>query len=257
MEVEIMNGEAYTFALKSALAEIQNICSDIKTSFLFDKEATIIAGGTETPEATLKRVAGSLGGILEKADAIGGLDSLLIEGNEGNVHIFSVNDMYLTMIVSKHADIQYLETVARVLIPTVIKLLSKLGPTPLNKSSTLTEPKRYEKLEEETENERKPMRRVELVPNQLIAESFGGIFTRGDNVQISENIMSQWRELIDGRDINLVELESLKGATRRCKVKTIQDAELENRAIIRIPERVCDALNIKKGELVKVRPIIN
>jgi predicted regulator of Ras-like GTPase activity (Roadblock/LC7/MglB family) len=126
-----MSKETYAFALKNALTEIRNVCPDVKTSFLFDKEANVVAGDAETPETRVEKVVKSLEGVLEKADTIGGLNSLVIKGSKGNAHISCVDDMYLTMIASKNADMKYLETVARVLIPTVIKLLDSLGPTPL------------------------------------------------------------------------------------------------------------------------------
>lgn len=260
-----MSNEAYSFALRNALTEIRNVCPDVQTSFLFDKEATIIAGDAETPEATTEKVVKSLEGILEKADTIGGLNSLVIEGSKGNVHISCVNDLYLTMVTSKKADMKYLKTVARVLIPTVIKLLDNLSPTPLRQlppSHDLLEPKIEEELQEEIEEEEskeveeEPMPDLELPSNQLIVESFGGLLVRGDTVQISEDIMSQWEELIDDKEISLIEIEAFNGKARQCKFKTLDNSKLENKAVIRIPEKVCQILDIKKGELVRVKPII-
>jgi len=267
-----MSNEAYAFALKNALTEIRNVCPDVQTCFLFDKDATVIAGDAETPEATLERVVSSLEGILEKVDTIGGLNSLVVECSKGNVHISCINDMYLTMVASKKADMKYLETVARVLIPTVIKLLDSLGPTPLKHfppSHTLLkrgmeeEPREEEKLREEIEEEEskeaeeEPIPELELPSNQLIVESFGGLLVRNDTVQISEDIMSQWEELLDGKEINLVEVESFNGKTSQCKVKTLDYSKLENRAVIRIPEKLCHTLDVKKGELVRIKPVIS
>jgi predicted regulator of Ras-like GTPase activity (Roadblock/LC7/MglB family) len=273
-----MSDEAYAFALKNALTEIRNVCPDVQTSFLFDKEATLVAGDSETPEATLSRVVTSLEGILNKAETLGGLNSVVIEGSKGSIHISCVDDMYLTMVASKDADMHYLETVARVLIPTVIKLLNSLNPTPLRHSLPphpllRTEEKEELKIDEEEgelqeeadveEQETKeadkeePMPPVELPSNQLIVESFGGLLVRSDTVQISDEIMSQWEELLDGKDIEIVEVESFNGKTSQCKVKALDDSKLENKAVIRIPEKLCQTLDIKKGELVRVKPIIS
>jgi len=270
-----MDNEAYASALKNALTEIRNACPNVQTSFLLSKDASIVTGDAETPDATIERVTGSLGGILEKADTIGGLDSLVIEGSKGNVHISCVNDMYLTMIASKEADMKYLETVARVLIPTVIKLLDNLGASPLRQLSstnTLSEPEEKglleenelleenglpEEIEEEVSNVGEPMPELELPSNQLIVEAFGGLFVRSDTVHLSEDIMSQWEELIDGKEITLVEIESFNGKTKQCKIKKVDDSKLENKAVIRIPEKVCQTLDVKKGELVRVKPVIS
>ncbi|UCE96477.1 MAG: hypothetical protein JSV51_02430 [Candidatus Bathyarchaeota archaeon] len=262
-----MNSDAYSLALKNALTEIRNICPDIRTSFLFDKEAAIVAGDAETSEATIKDVVGSLAGILSKADTMEGLNSLVVEANKGNVHIFYISDMYLTMITSKKADIKYVETTARVLIPTIIKLLDNLSYAPLKQQppSQTWEPeekisqedKEEKKEEKEQEkNRKKPTLNMELPSNQLIVESFGGLWVRSDTVHISEDIMSQWEEATDGKEIILVEIESFDGKTSQCKVKTLDHSKLENKAIIRIPEKLCQTLNIEKGELVRVKPII-
>jgi hypothetical protein len=205
---------------------------------------------------------------LEKADTIGGLNSLVVEGSKGNVHISCVNDMYLTMIASKNADVKYLETVTRVLIPTVIKLLDNLGPTPLRHktpSPSFLKPEVEKELREEVDEEKEEEiegikeeePEFELPSNQLIVESFGGLLVRNDTVQISEDIVSQWEELLDGKEIELVEVESFNGKTSQCKVKTVDDSKLENKAVIRIPEKLCETLDIRKGELVRVKPVIS
>lgn len=272
--------EAYAFALQNALTEIKKICPDVRTSFIFDKEAAVVAGDAETPETTFGKVVKSLGGIMDKADVIGGLDSLIVEGTESSVQISCVDDVYLTMIVSNKADMKYVETVGRVLIPTVLKFLNNLSPTPITQlppSHTLLKPRKeklHEEVEEEIEEEgveEEEMEeeenkeeetepnppQLELPSNQLIVESFGGLLVRSDTVQISKGIMSQWEETLDGQNINLVEIEAFNGQSSQCKVKTVNDSKLENKAVIRIPEKICQVLDVKKGELVRVKPVIN
>ena len=61
---------------------------------------------------------------------------------------------------------------------------------------------------------------------------------------------------MDNKDINLVEIESFNGKTSQCKVKTLDGSKLENQAIIRIPDKLCQTLHIKKGELVRVKPVV-
>ncbi len=277
-----MNKEAYAVALTNALTEIRNVCPDVQTSFLFDKDATLVAGDSEAPEATLHRVVGSLEGILNKSETLGGLNSLAIEGSRGNVHISCVNyHLYLMMVTSKDADMRYVETVARVLIPTVMKLLDSLNPTPLRQFSPShsllkseveddsdVEPSRdyeeeelNEELAEELESDADEVETKELsvqsdMPsNQLIVESFGGLLVRSDTVQIGKEITSQWKELLDGKNVELVEIESFNGKTSQCKVKSLDDSKLDNKAVIRIPEKLCQTLDIKKGELVRVKPV--
>lgn len=262
-----MSKEIYGIALRNALTEIGNVCPDIQASFLFDKEANVVAGDAETPEETIEKVVNSLEGILNKADTIGGLNSLIIEGSRGNVHLSSVNDLYLTLIASKTADMKYVETVARVLIPTVMKLLDSLGATPLRQlppSHILLEPEKEqeeaedtEKLEEDNEiTEVETLPDLDLPSNQLIVESFGGLLTRSDTVQLSEEILSQWEEFLDGKKISHVLVEAFNGQSSEWKVKGLDESKLGNKAIIRIPMKICQNLDVKKGELVRVKPAI-
>jgi predicted regulator of Ras-like GTPase activity (Roadblock/LC7/MglB family) len=257
-----MYKDTYASALQNALTEIGNVCTDVRTSFLFDKEATVIAGDAGTSEALLERVTGSLDGMLEKAETIGGLTSLVVEGDNGQIHISRINDMYLTVVASKNADMKYLKTVTRVLMPTVIKLLDDLmsTPAPLQQfppPTTLLRPEKEESPEEsvQLDVEEEPLPEPETPSNQLIVESFGGLLVRSDTVQISEHLIDQWKELLDEKELNLVEVESFNGKASQCKVKGVDDSKLENRAIIRIPDKLCETLNVKKGELVRVKPV--
>lgn len=275
-----MSSEVYTFALQNTLTEIQNISKDVKNSFLFDKKANVIAGDVNTSEATMSRVLSCLEVILEKGDTIGGLDSLVIEGSKRNVHITSVSDMFLTLVASKDADMKYLHTISRALIPTMIRLLDKLDnriPATIKHippSQTLFEPSeeelpvfeeeepeveeiegpKQEEIEEVKEKDNLP--ELDLPSNQLIVESFGGLLVRSDTVQISKDIMSEWQEFVDGEEIKFVEIEAFNGEAKQCKVKTVDESKLENKAVIRIPEKVCRTLDIKRGELVRVKPVV-
>jgi len=126
-----MDNEVYSFALKNTLSEIQNICPDIKNSFMFKEDGEIIAGDENTPERTIIKVMDSFDGILEKADTIGGVDSITLESSGGKVNVSCMNDLYLVTVTSKNADENYVKTVTHVLVPTILKLLEKITPAPL------------------------------------------------------------------------------------------------------------------------------
>ena len=55
-----MDNEVYSFALKNTLNEIQNICPDIKNSFMFKKDGEIVAEDENTPEKNDLQAANSL-----------------------------------------------------------------------------------------------------------------------------------------------------------------------------------------------------
>lgn len=283
-----MHNEAYSLALNNALTEIKNICPDVNTSFLFDKEGKIIAGDNGTIEAPLEKAVDAIEGIFEKTETIGGLDTLVINGQMGKMHISCINDMYLAMVTSKNADMTYVQTVSRVLIPTVIKLLDNITsvptklkfpssrPSPVNLPDIskqeeaeeaeeedvdeATEQKDEEEVDEEKTKPQEsgipPKQELPEPPNQLIVDTLGGLFVRGDTVQIDTEILNQWSEYYDGAKIKELEIESFNGNSTRCKVKPIKDSKIEGRRIIRIPDEACQNLHVKKGELVQIKPLI-
>jgi hypothetical protein len=281
VKVEVMDNEAYTFALKNALNEIRNICPDITNAFMFREDGEIIVGDENTSQKTMVHVVDALDSIFEKADAIGGVECITIEGSNGRVNVSWLNDLYFVTVTSRKADMNYVNTVTRVLIPTVLRLMEKICPTPLKSHSPLTETKHQlkipmdEELEKpesvaepveetvieepketvETETKHKPLLSESPV-NQLIVENLGGLLVPSDTVRIDSEILGKWEELCDGSKIEEVEIGTFDGKTVQCKVKTIKDSKYEGKGIIQMPEKVQLALEIRKGELVRVKPII-
>lgn len=276
-----MDNEVYTFALKNALNEIRNVCPGITNTFMFREDGEIIVGDENTSQKTMVHVVDAFDGIFEKADAIGGVECITIEGSNGRVNVSWLNDLYFVTVTSRKADMNYVNTVTRVLIPTVLRLLEKICPTPLKSNSPLTETKHQLKIPMDEEFEKpelmeepveetvmeEPKETVEAETkhepllseppvNQLIVENLGGLLVPSDTVRIDSEILSQWEELYEGRKIEEVEIGTFDGKTMRCKVKTIKDSKFEGKGMIQVPEKVQLALEIKKGELVRAKPII-
>jgi predicted regulator of Ras-like GTPase activity (Roadblock/LC7/MglB family) len=274
MEVKNMDDEVYSFALKNTLNEIQNICPDIKNSFMFKEDGEIVAQDENTPQNAVVHLIDSFDGILEKADVIGGIEGITLDGNKGKVTISCMNDIYLVTVTSKKADMNYVNTVTQVLIPTILRLLDKINPAPLkNKTPPLeVEPETSvtKEFEEQTETpiEKNLMEATEgnsetetlpseLPVNQLIIENLGGLLVPSDTVRIDNEMLSQWKEISDSTRIEQVEVETFDGKTMQCKVKPIKDSKYEGKGIIRIPEKIQLNLEVRKGELVRVKPIID
>lgn len=254
-----MTDETRSFALETTLNEIRNACPNIQASFLLDKEANIIARDSETSEADVEQISELLDAMLEKADAIGGLNALVIEGSKGNVHLSSIEDMYLTLVAPKKTDMENLQTIPRVLIPTVIKILDTLPTSPKRPIPKIpvTEPEKMEEDEPEEEDEIDEETsdiENELSSTQLIVESYSGLWVRGDTVQISKQVVETLQDALHGKEVDLVEVETFNGRSSQFKVKTLDDSKIEGR-IIRIPEKGCHTLKVEKGELVRVKPI--
>ena len=140
-----MNEEAYAVALKRALTEIKNICPEISKSFILMNNGSLITAEEQSIDPNLKRAVSSLQDLTEATASIGGLDDLLIDGENGKVYVSRVNNMYFGTALSKKTDLTHLRTITGVILPTIIKVLDSISleaassPTPL-KSSPLFQP---------------------------------------------------------------------------------------------------------------------
>ncbi len=221
-----MNRDLYAEALKNTLTEIRNICPGINSSFIFTKDGTIVAGDTKTADITIKKALNSFQSVAEKTGTIGGLHNFSVDGDKGKVHILRINDMYLVTATSENADANNLRSVTQVIVPTVLKLLESIIPAPLKSAQ----------------------------PQQLTVDTFSGFFA-GDTVQVDPPLLTEWSKLFNGKNVNEIEVETFGEKTTRCKVKEINDPNLQGKGIIRIPERVCKVLEVNKGEPVKIKPV--
>jgi len=274
-----MNDEVYAFALRNTLAEIQNICPDIKNAFIFKEDGEVVAGDANTPEKTIVQVVDAFEGVFEKADSINGVEAIVLEGSKGKLIVSCINDFYLVTVASEKADMKYVNTVTRVLIPTVLKLAESFNPTSLKNSlpKPEIEPRtpafRATETEEPEEKEtEKPLIKEPLEPfspelrpepslpeppvNQLIVENLGGLLVPSDTVRIDNETLTQWAELYEGRKIEEVEIQTFDGKVTQCKIKPIKESKFEGKGIVQMPEKVQLTLEIRKGELVRVKPIV-
>jgi hypothetical protein len=267
-----MDNELYSFALKSTLDEIRNLCPDIKNAFMFREDGEITAADESTPRKTIVKIVDSFDGLMEKAETMGGIELITVEGSKGGVNVSRMNSHYLVMVTSQNADKDYLNTMTHTLVKTVLKLLEKINPAPLNNnpSEPETEPEirtirkdekpteRAEKLAaEESEQLIKPETvRPEPTANQFMVENIGGLLVAADTVRIDNETLLQWQELYKDGKIEEVEIETFEGKSTRCKIKPVKDSKQEGKGVVQIPQKIQRMLEVRKGELVKVKPVV-
>jgi predicted regulator of Ras-like GTPase activity (Roadblock/LC7/MglB family) len=95
----------------------------------------------------------------------------------------------------------------------------------------------------------------ELHSQQLIVDRFSGLMVKSDTVQLDADILKRWSDELDIDQVSEVDVETFSGKTVRCKTKVINDPKLEGRGLIRIPEKACQSLDVRRGELVRVKPV--
>jgi len=290
-----MNEEILDIALRNALIEIKNAYSDLNWSFILTSNGTVITDEENSIDPKMTKVASSFQSLTEKAGAIGGLKNMLINGEKGKVSVSCINDMHLVAGLAKNADLVYFRTITGAVLPTVLKVLNSIAssdstPTPLKPTSivpfsstkpTLEKPapseltlEEEEAAEEEEFAEEKeveepetpelrkswrteaPKQPVNIPSQQLIVDRFSGLMVKSDTVQLDADVLQRWSALLNVKEISEVDIETFGGKTTRCKVKVISDSKLEGRGLIRIPEKACQSLEVRRGELVRVKPVV-
>jgi len=136
---------------------------------------------------------------------------------------------------------------------TVEEAIETPEPLEVAEGETEVEPEIEAEFEDEVES---PRQLTDLPSQQLIVDKFGGFMVRPDTVQLDFEVLQRWSSLLDVKEINEVDIETFRGKTTRCKAKVISDQKLEGRGLIRIPEKTCEALELKRGELVRVKPVV-
>jgi len=236
-----MDRDPSAIALNNAITEINKAYPDIKNSFIFTKNGTILTGDQETDQQTINNIQESFENLKEKAKTIGNLESFTITTKNGKLTLSNIKDMHLLLATSKNADKNHIHSITQVIIPTILKTMEALAPT----QPQITPPK------------------------QLIVDTITGFFA-GDSVQIDTEILKDWtknssdprtrvKAAITGEqstpeNIEQVKIETSGGNSTLCKVKEINDQDMKGKNMIRIPEKLCKTLEIDKGDLVKVEP---
>jgi predicted regulator of Ras-like GTPase activity (Roadblock/LC7/MglB family) len=269
-----MQNDVYSSVLRNTLTEITNACPDIQNIFLFKEDGQIISREETTEEEAAVDAVDALDEVLEKAKVLGGTQSISLEGTKSTLNVSRVNDFYLVTVVPEKADLKYVNIFTNVLLPTVLSLLDKIAPAlnQNNLSETVDEEPNTrpymkpneEPVEERAENqenhEATEASTEKILPepqvNQFIVENVGGLFASSDTVRVDSDTMSQWTELYEDKKIEEAMVETFGGKSVRCKLKPLKNAKLEGKGIIQIPEKIQQMLNVGKGELVKVKPVI-
>lgn len=123
-----MSNQAYALALDNTLREVKNVCPDVTSIFVFEENAQTIAKDDDTSQETINKTVQAFQSVKAKSETAGGLDALTIQGSEGRVNIASINNFYLATVTSKEADEKFVNSLTRILIPTVVKLVNQIQP---------------------------------------------------------------------------------------------------------------------------------
>jgi hypothetical protein len=264
----------YLFTLQSTVNEIKNISPNTSSVFIFKKDGEIIAQDETTQPKTIRDSIKIFNEMTKRMDAVGGIENLIIKGSNSQICFTPcTNDLYLVTVSSKTAEEKTVYAINRVLVPTIIKLLSQLGEK--NEALLTFEKPQSEKIKEskkaetvsqavQAPKEAQPEIIVDAEPylpeppvHQLMVEKLGGLLAPSDTVRIDSEVLAGWSELYEGKVIEKVNIETLKLKSTQCKFKPIKETKNPTKGIIQVPDKIMLTLEVSKGELVMVKPVID
>jgi len=274
-----MNDDLQAFALKSTVEEIKKNCPDVSNAFIFKNNKTIIAKDENTEEETVTHAINTLEAVAKVSDTIGGLESAIFYSTNNRLNVFKVDDCYVALVGSEEPDGENSASLARILVPTVLRLTAKISE--LQTENSRTQPHAFSKnvaldveepgthleaeeikiLDEENQKQQSETEQVfenlpEPLVTQLMVENLGRFHATSNLVRIDRAVIQQWKDLYGEREINKVEVEALNGQKICCKFRLIGDAKLDGKALVQLPQRMQLTLNTSKGDLVLVKPVI-
>jgi predicted regulator of Ras-like GTPase activity (Roadblock/LC7/MglB family) len=223
-----MNPDSYADILNNALNEIKKAYPQIKNSFLFSKNGTIVTRDPKISKENMEKIIESFEILQEKTEAMGNLQSFQIKGKNGKLILSNIKDMYLVLETSQKADKTHIYAITHAIIPTVLKTVETIAPA--------------------------------LHPpppsKELVVETLTGFFV-GKAVQIdAETLMELTQNTNQNRKeiLKKVQIETPKGKTMLCSVKRIDDVRQGGINLIKMPEKLCRTLRVKEGDHVTVKP---
>ena len=254
-----MNRDPYVSAINNALTEIHKAYPDITHSFIFTNNGSIVTGGTDIDEKTLKTVLASFENLKEKAKTSGNLKSLSINGKNGKISLSSINEMYLGLTTTDKADEAQIHFITHAILPPLLKTLQAFGssnmPHNVPQNVPANAPPNVPQRSPQNFPQNVPTHLQSPFTKTLVVDPLSGFFD-GNSVQVDEETIVQWNENNDSkkRNIDQVKIVTVNGNSSVCKVKKITVGNLKGKNRVRIPAKVCNQLKLKRGDVVNISP---
>jgi len=247
-----MSTEACNLALKNTLNEIRNVCPDISNIFIFRENGEILAKDENTTEVTINNAQETFSALIERATAIGGIESVTFRGTESKVNIVQFNDLYITTVSSNGADEKNVSNLIRVMVPTTLKILQDIYPSIKNPSEEAT-------LEPKSETWEPEPIVPEVQANEFKVENLsvlGKFMNDPETAYVDRALIVQWAEMYGDQPINKIILDASNGKTVQCKFRPFRETKYENRGLVQLSEKIQNSLHIQKGNKVLITPIL-
>jgi predicted regulator of Ras-like GTPase activity (Roadblock/LC7/MglB family) len=263
--------EAYSNALQTIINEFKNIIPEITNTFIFKKNGEIIASTETAAEDQNKKLITAFNDIADRAENIGGIETLTIQGANSQLSITSMNNSYLVNVSSRTADEKMVKMLTRVIVPTIVKLVDQISELSGNElpQAKNREVKPVEEIvlpdgqtmqsepipDMSTSFSSEPML-PEPPVNQFMIEKIGGLLVPSDIARVDSEVIAKWHDIYGDKEITQIHIETLEGKAIICGFKPIKETSHSAKGIIQFPEKIMQALQTSKGKLVIVKPEI-
>jgi hypothetical protein len=151
----------YASALSNAIKEIKKSCPEVTNTFVF-QNLDLIANDDSTSRNAITQAMEAFYSIKNETKPIGNLKLLRIEGAKGKINLTCLEKFELATVISNQADENYVNTLTRVLVPTVIKLVDEIKTNqPKQEIEIKDNPKIVDKSSKEVEVKKEIESKVE------------------------------------------------------------------------------------------------
>jgi hypothetical protein len=208
----------------------------------------IITKDKETEEKTIKPFFEAFESLKEKSKVIATLSNLTINGKNGKLAIFKVNNRFFGVTTNPGIKDFQIDFITHTILPPFLKTLEK---------SILLEPTENNLSEIPSPNPQNiPERLQSLFTKTLLVDPLSGFFD-GNAAQIDEETLDFWNNNNKTKkQIDKIKIETSNGKSKICRVKKINVKKLTGKNKIRIPTKICNKLNLKQGDKVNISPKI-
>ena len=123
--------ELHSNALQTIIGEFRNISPEITNAFIFEENGEIVASDGVTIDAQSKNLVAAFNCISSKAEIMGKVKTVTMQGGDRQLSISSINNRYLATVFSNDADEKIIKSLTYVLVPAVLGLVDDLSESPL------------------------------------------------------------------------------------------------------------------------------
>jgi hypothetical protein len=123
--------EAQTNPVQSVIDEFKNLCPETSNILIFRKNGQVIGNTQATTEDQTKDFIFNFSSIVQRDQAIGGIESLTIQAKNNQLCITTIDSFFLATVSSRTANQKILKSLTHVVVPTVVKLVDKSASFPV------------------------------------------------------------------------------------------------------------------------------